>query len=199
MFKLLDDGEWKKFWIASVAKKHNCTELKAEKICHQISVDSLDVGNALHKYAEVHLNNDKIVEIQTDREYPVDLNSLFEPLHNHLNEHIDNIHGIEIPIYSDELELAGTSDCIAEYDGVLSIIDFKNSRKMKTKSECEKRNYFTQLCAYSKMWEFCTGEKIKQGVIIVISWDGKLKAFKINIDDYETDLWKKLILIEKKL
>ncbi len=96
------------------------------------------------------------------------------------------------------MELAGTTDCVAEYDGVLSIIDFKNSRKPKTKSDCKKKNYFIQLCAYGKMWEFCTGQKIQQGVNIVVAWDGSVKAFKIKLADYEADLYKALVQIEQK-
>ena len=96
------------------------------------------------------------------------------------------------------MELAGTVDCIAEYDGVVSIIDFKNSRKPKSKSECAKKDYFVQLCAYGKMWEFCTGQHIKCGVILVVSWDGKVKAHKVQLDDYELDLMTKMVLIAQK-
>ena len=130
--------------------------------------------------------------------FEIDLKILFDPLSEHLNEHVNNIQGTEIKIYSDELELAGTADCIAEYDGEPSIIDFKNSRKPKSKSQCKSKNYFVQLCAYGKMWEFCTGQKIKQGIIIVISWDGKLKAHKINLEEYESDLYAKLVLVEQQ-
>ena len=48
------------------------------------------------------------------------------------------------------------------------------------------------------MWEFCTGKKIKHGVILVISWDGKLKPFKVNLEDYEAKLYQKLVLVEQK-
>ena len=123
---------------------------------------------------------------------------LFIPLSEHLTEHVDKVNGLEVPIYSDDLELAGTADCIGEYDGELSIIDFKNSRKPKTKSQCKSKDYFIQLCAYGKMWEFCTGQKIEQGVILVISWDGVVKPFKVKLSDYESDLYKKLVLVEQK-
>ena len=48
------------------------------------------------------------------------------------------------------------------------------------------------------MWEFCTGQKIEQGVILVISWDGVVKPFKVKLSDYESDLYKKLVLVEQK-
>ena len=53
---------------------------------------------------------------------------------------IDNIRALEATMYSDHLRLAGQADCIAEYDGRLSIIDFKTSKKKKEKWMCE--NYF---------------------------------------------------------
>lgn len=197
VFKTLDTKEWYPFWVASISRKENITEAQAEDRCKEIGNESLDVGNILHKYAELHLNNKTMTNINTDSPFAVDLNILFKPLYEHTSVHVDNIYGVEKELYSDEMELAGTADCIAEYDGVLSVIDFKNSRKPKTKSECKKKNYFEQICAYGKMWEFCTGQKIKQGVILVVSWDGKLKPFKVNLEDHEEDLWKILVKYEQ--
>ena len=143
--------------------------------------------------------DEEITEAQAEiRCEEIDPMDLFVPLSLHLMEHVDKVHGLEVPIYSDDLQLAGTADCVGEYDGVLSIVDFKNSRKPKTKSQCKSKDYFIQLCAYGKMWEFCTGQKIEQGVILVISWDGKVKPFKVNLSEYEADLYKKLVLVEQK-
>ena len=155
------------------------------------------MGNRIHELAEKWLNNITKFD-NTDEEYEVDIEKLFDVLAEHLVDHVDNIHGTEIKLYSDLLELAGTADCVAEYDGELCIIDFKNSRKPKTKSQCNSKDYFIQLCAYGKMWEFCTGKKIKHGVILVISWDGKLKPFKVNLEDYEAKLYQKVVLVEQK-
>lgn len=193
VFKLLDNKEWYPHWVNSIMKKMNLTQEEAEIECKRIGDESMAVGTKLHKKAEEYLNNGDS-NIDPD---DVFLIMLSKSLKDHLNKHIDNIHGTESELYSDEMEIAGTVDCVAEYDGVLSIIDFKNSRKPKTKSECEKKNYFVQICAYAKMWEFCTGQKIDQGVILVISWDGKVKPFIVKIDDYEEELWKKLIQIDQ--
>ena len=40
---------------------------------------------------------------------------------------IDNIYAQECGLYSDKYKVVGRVDCIAEYDGKLSIIDFKTS------------------------------------------------------------------------
>ena len=197
VLKLLDNREWYPFWVAKVARDEGITEAEAEIRCEEIGQSSMKVGNQIHHMAETFLKN-KVIGKWIADDYEIDLGILFDPLSKHLTEHVNNIQGTEVKLYSDELELAGTADCVAEYDGEPSIVDFKNSRKPKSKSQCKSKNYFVQLCAYGKMWEFCTGQKIKQGVIIVISWDGKLKAHKVNLEDYESDLYSKLVLAEQQ-
>ena len=199
ILKLLDTKEWYGYWVTSIAKKEKISETQAKIRCKEIGDNSIEMGNTIHKYAEDYLNNSKYVPLKSDKDIenlnPADL---FQPLMKHLDEHVDNIHGVEKQVYSDDLELAGTADCIAEYDQIPCIIDFKNSRKPKSKSECAKKDYFIQLCAYGKMWEFCTGQHIRYGVILVISWDGKVKAHKVQLEDYEADLMTKLVLVEQQ-
>lgn len=197
VLKVLDTKEWYPFWVSKVARDEEITEAQAEIRCKEIGGNSMEMGNIVHKLAEEYLSNETVNE-PTSKIEEIDPMDLFLPLSLHLMEHVDNVHGLEVPIYSDDLQLAGTADCVGEYDGVLSIIDFKNSRKPKTKSQCKSKDYFIQLCAYGKMWEFCTGQKIEQGVILVISWDGKVKPFKVNLSEYEADLYTKLVLVEQK-
>ena len=88
---------------------------------------------------------------------------------------IDQIRVLEKPIYSKRLRLAGTVDCIAEYDGKLSIIDFKTaSRKRDEINE----NYLIQATFYSIAWEERTGEKIDQIAILTVTEDGTLGVHK---------------------
>ncbi len=197
VLKVLDTKEWYPFWVAKVARDEEITEAQAEIRCKEIGGKSMEMGNIVHKLAEEYLSNETVNE-PTSKIEEIDPMDLFLPLSLHFMEHVDNVHGLEVPIYSDDLQLAGTADCVGEYDGVLSIVDFKNSRKPKTKSQCKSKDYFIQLCAYGKMWEFCTGQKIEQGVILVISWDGKVKPFKVNLSEYEADLYTKLVLVEQK-
>ena len=106
-------------------------------------------------------------------------------LHN-----IDNIRCTEIPLYSDSMRLAGTCDCIAEYNGKLSIIDFKTSRKQKKESWIE--NYFLQATAYSKMYEYLTNVKIDQIVILISGEDGSVSEFVKDVSQYCDILEQKL-------
>ena len=167
VLKVLDTKELYPFWVSKVARDEEITEAQAEIRCKEIGGNSMEMGNIVHKLAEEYLSNATVNKPSSKIE-EIDPMDLFVPLSEHLTEHVDKVHGLEVPIYSDDLQLAGTADCIAEYDGELSIVDFKNSRKPKTKSQCKSKDYFILLCAYAKMWEFCTGQKIEQGVILVI-------------------------------
>tara|TARA_Y100000310_G_scaffold183289_1_gene183413 strand:- start:737 stop:1405 length:669 start_codon:yes stop_codon:yes gene_type:complete len=117
-------------------------------------------GKTLHKLCEHWLINDPIVPIM-----PTDIEA-FSKIKPILDEHIDNIHGIEAPLYSDILKLAGTTDCIAGWDGVLSVIDFKTSIYQKHKEWIE--NYFMQTTIYGLMFEERTGIKVPQVVVIIV-------------------------------
>lgn len=165
----------------------------------QISENSIKVGTALHEIAEEYLNNKPhpIVGRYKPEDFEKNPIELFvEALGPHLNEHVNNVYATETKLYSDELRLAGTVDCVAEYDGVVSIIDFKNSRKPKTPSNLKQSGYYEQTAAYKKMWQFCTKMDVKQAVVLVVSWDNKCRPFIINPDDYLSSLWDTLIKYE---
>lgn len=99
---------------------------------------------------------------------------------------ISEIMGCEIPMYSYSMRLAGTADCIAKYNGVPSVIDFKTSTKEKKESDIQ--NYFVQATAYSRMWHEMTGQKIDQIVILVTCDTGQRQEFARYTKDYETKL-----------
>ena len=80
-------------------------------------------------------------------------------------DRIDNIHGLESKLFSDHLEVAGTVDCVGEYDGKLSIIDFKTSSKLKTKEQI--KNYFMQTAAYAVAFEETTKVPVSNLLIII--------------------------------
>jgi len=90
-------------------------------------------------------------------------------------DRIDNIWALEQPLFSHHLKVAGTVDCIAEFDGKLSIIDFKTSRKPKKEGWIS--NYFMQTSAYAVMFEEMTGKPVNRLVII------------IGVDDHDPQLF----------
>jgi genome maintenance exonuclease 1 len=86
-----------------------------------------------------------------------------------LDSRIGRIFGIEVPLYSRHLGLAGRCDCVAEFDGVPSILDWKTSRYPKKKDKIS--GYFCQMAAYAIMFEERTGMPITN-LAVVMDVDG---------------------------
>ena len=132
-------------------------EEQATKITTQASVR----GTAVHKICEDYINNE---DNYLEKHMPANIQA-FNDIKGIIDESINNVVMQECPLYSDYLAVAGTVDCIAEWNGKLSIIDFKTSRKPKKKEWIE--NYFMQTAAYAVMFEERTGKPINQLVILV--------------------------------
>jgi genome maintenance exonuclease 1 len=90
---------------------------------------------------------------------------------------IDRIRTLEQALYSTRLGIAGREDCIAEFDGKISTIDFKTSTRKRDEIN---ENYPVQATFYSIAWEERTGEKIDQIVILTTTETGELDVY---IDD----------------
>ena len=149
-----------------------------EEEANRISTKASSRGTRVHKICENYLNNEE----DYARKTMPDSVAMFKTLQPLLDEHVNNIHALEIPLYSHHLKVAGRVDCIAEYDGKLSIIDFKSSRKKKQKSWIKK--YFLQATAYSLMYEEMTGDKVDQIVILISADDDTVIAYVEDKNDY---------------
>ena len=86
------------------------------------------------------------------------------------------------------MTIAGQVDCVAEYNGKLSVIDFKTANKERIEEWVE--NYFLQCTAYSIMYNETFNEPIEQIVILMAAEDGSMKAFVKEPKDYEEELQK---------
>jgi genome maintenance exonuclease 1 len=96
--------------------------------------------------------------------------------------YVNNIHAQEVGLYSDKYKVAGRVDCIGEYKGILSIIDFKTSTKERNDEWNE--NYYIQCSAYAEMYEERTGTEIEQIVILCVTEDGTVQEFVKEKYDY---------------
>lgn len=138
----------------------------------------LEKGTNFHDIVERYLNNQ---EISLDNSGDIEAYSLFDNARNYLNK-IQNVRVQEVSLHSDLLEMAGRVDCIAEYDGVPCIIDFKTSKRMKERNEID--NYFCQATAYSIMWREITGENIPYLLILISTDYGEVQEYRGNAMDY---------------
>jgi genome maintenance exonuclease 1 len=96
--------------------------------------------------------------------------------------HINNIYYIEHALWSEQIGLAGRVDLIAEWDGVLSVIDFKTSKRVKSKDDIQ--DYFWQECAYALMMEELTGIAVNQLVTVMAVQDENPLIFIEKTEDH---------------
>lgn len=162
---------WKKNQFFAEWRKNNPKEAQRTRVR----------GTKLHSLVENYVKNSP--EWNKDQDpYTLDL---FYQFQSEVDK-IDQVRALEGFLWSKPLRLAGRVDCVAEYDGVLSIIDFKGSTKPKRKEDID--NYFLQATAYAVMWEERTGEPIPQIVILVTCDDGTVQTFIENPKQYKKAL-----------
>jgi genome maintenance exonuclease 1 len=126
-------------------------------------------GTDMHTLVEYHLLNKELPSVQPISEH------LFKIAKPTL-ERINNIYALEGALYSEVLGIAGTCDCIAEFDGELSIIDFKSSKQPKPRDWID--GYFVQCAAYAAMLYELTGLVVKKFVIIMSCEDGDCVVYE---------------------
>lgn len=144
-------------------------------VANQIMRSAAKRGTAVHTLVEDYLNNE---ELSKQDVLPLALFTLLKP-------ELDNINNIRIQeggLYSDEYGVAGRVDCIADYKGKLSVIDFKTSTKEKKEEWVE--NYFIQGSAYCQMYEERYSQSVDQVVILIVTEDGAVQTFTKEKKDY---------------
>lgn len=146
-----------------------------EEEANKISRKASSRGTNVHTLCERYLNNEDLGMIMPDAK------EMFLPLKPLLNR-INNIHYQECTLWSVKLEMAGRVDCIGEFDGVLSVIDFKTSKRPKKKEDID--NYFAQCVAYACMYEELIGIGIEQIVIIMAVEGSEPLLFIEKTEDY---------------
>ena len=150
-----------------------------EEEANRISGKASNRGTRVHSIVEKYLNNEDTVKFLPH------IRQSLENLKPVLNN-IETIYGLEVPLYSHYLGLAGRCDCIGKYNGVPSIIDFKTSRYIKKKEKIS--NYFAQGAAYSIMWEERTG-LVAPNIVIIMDVDHEKPLVFVE----HRDNWTKLL------
>ena len=144
-------------------------------VANQVMRQAASRGTAVHTLIENYLNNE---ELSKQDVLPV---ALFATIKSEL-DNINNIRIQEGGLYSDKLGVAGRVDCIAEYKGKISVIDFKTSTKEKKEEWVE--NYFIQGAAYCEMYEERFDQPIDRVVILIVTEDGAVQTFSKDKNDY---------------
>ena len=167
--------------ICSFRKRKSIAEWRARvgaEEANKISKRATTAGTTVHSMIEDYLNNELELEKYDGKHLAKILFTQAKPMLARIN----NIHFQEAPLYSHEFAIAGRVDCIAEFDGKLSIIDFKTSSKEKTEEWSE--GYLVQETGYAKMYEERSGIKVEQIVTIITCQTVETQVFIKNPDDY---------------
>ena len=152
-----------------------------EDAANAISKKATGRGTNVHTLCERYLNNESLGDIMPDA---LEMFLSLKPLLNR----IDNIHYQECALWSKQLGMAGRVDVIGEFDGKLSVIDFKTSKKIKTKPQIE--DYFWQTAAYALMYEEMIGQPIENLVIIMAVENEAPLIFEERTEDHIEGLVK---------
>ena len=176
-------GEFSKASIQAWRKRVGETE------ANKISGKASRRGTSVHSVCEAYIKNeDGYLDGQTPN-----IVELFKNIEPFL-ERIDNVHGVELALYSDHFGVAGRTDLIAEFDGKLSIIDYKTSSKPKKKEWCE--SYFAQGAFYGVAYEELTKIPVSQVVIIMSVDNEQPQLFVEQRDDWIHKIWEAKKLYE---
>jgi hypothetical protein len=153
-----------------------------EAEANKISTRASGRGTRVHEIIEKYINNEEDFRDG----YTPDIISSFNDVRDILDNRIGRVYAQEAPLYSNHLGVAGRVDCVAEFDGKLSIIDFKTSMKPKRLEWI--KNYFMQESAYAIMWEERTGMPITQLVTIISVDNNEPQVFIEHRDNWVNSL-----------
>ncbi len=175
---LTPDGEK----LRSVTTMINKTRSKEDK--KKLSDWRKQQGDALADYimisagsigTETHTLNENYIRMKKNyNNYSLLAQAHHKKFIPYLNK-VNTIYGIEAKLYSMQMKLAGTTDLVAEYNGKLSIIDYKTKRSKQRREWIT--DYFLQTTAYAKMWRELTGQNIEQLVILISSEQDTFQEF----------------------
>jgi len=172
--------------VLSIRKKKELQDWR-NKIGENVA--NWEMGRAARRGKATHTLIEQYIKGLTPSERGVLPLGLFRLIKPYVDQ-IDNIHCLETIMYSKKLTIAGQVDCIAEYNGKLSVIDFKTANKERQESWIE--NYFMQTSAYAQMYEELFGKEIEQIVILLASEDGSVQSFIKEKKDYMDPLKKSI-------
>lgn len=161
-----------------------------EEEANRVSRSASGRGNRVHNLAEKYLKHEPIDWMRQMPDAAVMFRSMIP-----LMQRINNIHYIEQALWSEKVGMAGRVDLIAEWDGVLSVIDFKTSKRVKTREDIP--DYFAQCTSYALMYEEHVGVPIDQIVILMGVEQNKPLVFVEKTQDHINNLLEHITFYKK--
>lgn len=145
---------------------------EANRVSHHASTQ----GTAVHDSIENYILNRRGKSVMPH------VIHLYKKLKQVADEHIGDVYATEAMLMSNHLKTAGSVDCVAVFDGVLSIIDWKTSKTPKERDDIH--DYFMQESFYAVAFEETTGIPVPQLVTVMTCETGQSIIFKEKRDDW---------------
>ena len=143
----------------------------AEKITREATSRGSAMHDFLEKFLLGKLNLDLLGDNSLERQMADQI------IENGLRNRVNEIFGVEACLFYPH-RYAGAADLICEYEGKLSVVDFKNSNQLR--SDQWNTDYYLQLSAYQMAHNKVYGTDINQGVILVCTKDLMFQRFVID-------------------
>ena len=160
-----------------------------EREAERIMFESSKRGTQMHQYLEEFLIGQKRINFEgfDNDPYQMSKKIIEESLSIKLNE----LWGAEVSLHFPNL-YAGTADACGIYNGVESILDFKQSNKPKKRNWLD--DYFLQVAAYSLAHNVVYKTKITQGVILICTPPPIIQFQEFIIKDKELENFQTIFL-----
>ena len=138
-----------------------------DKKAAEITKEAAFRGTMMHSFLETYVKEGS-VSVGTNFYHQQSYRMANVIIEQYLNPFLDEAWGLEASLYFPGI-YAGTTDMVGVYQGQPSIIDFKQSNKVK--GDDRVIDYKLQLCAYICAHNIVHGTDIKQGVILMCTKD----------------------------
>ena len=146
----------------------------------EITVEAAGVGTRMHKYLEDYIDTG-LWPNPGSNPYAQKAHAMATRIKVHALDNVDEIWGSEVSLYMPEL-YAGTTDLVGLYKGNPSIMDFKQSNKVKKKEWIE--DYYLQMTAYALAHNEIHGTDIREGHIFMCTRDEQYLQFDLWPDEF---------------
>ena len=159
-----------------------------EQQAQQITTEAASRGTRMHRCLEHYVVADAVNPPGSNPYSQQSHQMATVIIEQYLKPNCTAFYGTEVNLFYPGL-YAGTTDCTADWQGQLSIVDFKQTNRPKKESHIE--SYFLQVCAYALAHNQLHGTDIQQGVILMCSQNYEPQHWIISGAEFQrySQLW----------
>lgn len=161
------------------------------KKAQEITSEASSRGTRMHKWLENHIKKDDM-GIPGTNPYSIQSFNMAKTVISQGLTKCSEFWGTEVSLYFPKI-YAGTTDLVGVHEGKESIMDFKQTNKLKKREWIE--DYFTQVVFYGTAHNEVYGTNIRKGVILMCSAENVYQEFILDGSEWDKHtkiMWDKL-------